>query len=209
MSRLLNKALLLPVEHRKTIVVGKSGTSGIVNYLTASNGNVLSMGVPEEWAEYIVDKLNANEIYGEKTSQNEPLLYSITIPKECPGEWRGQEFEIDGYGNIKKKFQYRFGMLLKQTKSHMKEWLKFKSDKVKFPYYGHVHCIALFYITEGNGGTLPRFCAVIEKLLIELRVLIRSTQDPCIQSFDGSRIYVVPDGEQRIEITLREYKEGS
>jgi len=202
-----DKLLLIPIEKRKTIVVGKSGTSGVANYLTAANGSVISMGIPEDWADYIVEHVNDSDSISSKAEQGTQMIYSLVIPRECPGEWKGQEVEIDTYGNIKKKFNFRFSTMLQAVRKNIKEYRKFKKAGVKFPYYGHVHCIVKAYVTEDNGGTLPRFCAVIEKLLIEMRVLIRSTSDPCIRSFDGSRMYIVQKGEERIEIVLREYKE--
>ena len=200
-----DKKLLLPIEHKKTIVVGKSGTSGIVNYLMSANGSVLSMGVPEEWAKYIVEKVNSKEWMAETAEKSSKLLWAITIPAECPSEWKGQEFTIDEAGNVQKKYHFRFGRLLQSLRHNMSKWRIYKRENVSFPYYHHVHCIAQIYITDGNAGTLPRFCAVIEKLLVESRVLIRSKDDPCIKSFDGSRVHRVENGEAKIEIVLREY----
>lgn len=197
--------LLLPVEMRVAQVVSVRGVKG-VNYIVASNGTIVSMGLPEVWAKHIVRKLN--EDVESKHKQDERLLFSMVITDcDLVEEWQGQVFEISKEDGLPyRKANFRFNRLITKVKTNMAQFRRYKRKKVPFPLKQPLHIIATIYMSDKNEGTLPEFLAVIHRLMQQVGIVGWKQKNSWVKSYDGSRVIVVPKEQARVEIVIKEYK---
>ena len=195
--------LLLPVELKQGYVMNKGTSGNRVYYITAANGNVVSLGIPRDWGEYIVDKVNAGDKPEEgRTPQ---VLLRFAIPFDCPQEHEGQVFEIDPKDGLPYRVpNFRFNWLVKKLKNNMTKFRKLKKVGVKTPLNEPLHVICTFSVSRDNKGKLADFLRTAEELLIKTRI-ITDMGNAKIVSWDGSRVQYTDKETTLVEITIKEY----
>ena len=201
-------ASLVPVQINRAYVPKRYNHNELTAawYLTSATGVVISFGITQSWAEQLATAINNASDQSVVNQPKTDILYRLVVPFDCVKESEGQVFAIGADGIPKRKQNFRYRWLVSKTRNGIQKYRRYKTKKVDFPITKDVHVLATICVSKSNDGILPQFLSTISKLLVDVGIVSGKRYNR-IKSYDGSRVKFVEPGNEKIDITVKEYVE--
>lgn len=192
--------IILPVYAKQIAMTGKGEIPQVyfAHVIQASCGDIISIGLPKAWVNYLVKKINLKA--EGKVASDGKLLARIVIPDEPPTYYHSKVLveESDGALRIKKSKE-----LTDYIRKFDRNFSKYVKTKHNFPIIEKCNIKAEFHIPMHSKASLSDMMYPLETALFEVGIFENQYYN-ILKSWDGSRIvYEKDDVAPYTDVTIR------